>query len=116
MLSTSSLFPVKKNKIVVSNFWGKAYGENPKYIVDYLLKNYSDLDIVWLCKPEIIQNKHSEFPNEIRLIKNNSLKALLELHTAKIWIDNCRKNFYPRKRKESILSSNLACWVWTKTN
>ena len=96
------LFPIKKNKIVVSNFWGKAYGENPKYIVDYLLKNYSNLEIVWLCKPEVIQNEHREFPNEIRLIKNNSLKALLELHTAKIWIDNCRKNFHPRKRKNQF--------------
>lgn len=92
-------FPVKKNKIVVSNFWGKAYGENPKYIINYLLKNHSDLDIVWLCKPEIIQNRSSQFPKEIRLVRNNSLKALLELHTAKIWIDNCRKNFHPRKRK-----------------
>lgn len=95
-------FPVKKNKIVVSNFWGKAYGENPKYIVDYLLKNYSNLDIVWLCKPDIILNNHSEFPNEIRLVKNNSFRALLELHTAKIWIDNCRKNFHPRKRKDQF--------------
>lgn len=92
-------FPIKKNKIVVSNFWGKAYGENPKYIVEYLLSNYTNLDIVWLCKPEVIKNQSDEFPNEIRLIENNSFKALLELHTAKIWIDNCRKNFHPVKRK-----------------
>lgn len=95
-------FPVKKNKIVVSNFWGKAYGENPKYIIDYLIKNFSNLDIVWLCKPEIIQNQQNDFPRGIRLVKNNSLKALLELHTSKIWIDNCRKNFHPKKRKNQF--------------
>lgn len=26
----------------------------------------------------------------------------MELHTAKIWIDNCRKNFHPRKRKDQF--------------
>ncbi|MDU5510209.1 CDP-glycerol glycerophosphotransferase family protein [Enterococcus gilvus] len=95
-------FPVKKNKIVVSNFWGKSYGENPKYIVNYLLENFSNLDIVWLCKTEVIENKRTEFPSEVRLIENNSFKALLELHTAKIWIDNCRKNFHPKKRKNQF--------------
>ena len=26
------IFPIKKNKIVFSNFDGKGYGDNPKYI------------------------------------------------------------------------------------
>ena len=41
------IFPVKKKKIFVKNFFGKGYGDSPKYIIDYLLKNYSGFDIVW---------------------------------------------------------------------
>lgn len=93
-------FPIKSKKIVVSNFWGKGYGDNPKYIIDYLLSKNMDLDIVWLCSPKIKKQRYTNFPETVRLVKNNSFKALIELHTAKIWIDNCRKNFHPRKRKQ----------------
>lgn len=93
--------PIKGNKIVVSNFNGKGYGDNPKYICDNLLNQDVSLDIVWLVDREGTP-KLNGFPKSIRIISNNSLKALFELHTAKIWIDNCRKNIYPRKRKEQF--------------
>ncbi len=35
-------------------------------------------------------------------MKNKSVKALIELFTAKIWIDNSRKSFYPPKRKNQF--------------
>ncbi|MBP1043666.1 CDP-glycerol glycerophosphotransferase family protein [Vagococcus sp. BWB3-3] len=96
------LRPIKRNKVVVSNFWGRGYGDNPKYICEYLLNTGKDLDIVWLCKKEVIINQNQLFPKGIRLVKTNSFRALIELHTAKIWMDNCRKNFYPPKRKEQF--------------
>ncbi|EIQ7151429.1 CDP-glycerol glycerophosphotransferase family protein, partial [Enterococcus faecalis] len=90
--------PINKNKIVVSSYFGKGYGDNPKYICEYLLSKRSDLEIVWLCKPEVLKTQANLFPKEIRLVKNKSVKALIELFTAKIWIDNSRKSFYPPKR------------------
>lgn len=91
--------PIRNNKIVVSSYFGKGYGDNPKYICEYLLSKRSDLDIVWLCKPEVIKEQSDLFPKRIRLVKNKSVRALIEMFTAKIWIDNCRKSFYPPKRK-----------------
>ena len=44
------VFKIRANKIVVSNFYGKGYGDNPKYIVEELLKTEKNLDIVWLVK------------------------------------------------------------------
>ncbi|SHK32812.1 CDP-glycerol glycerophosphotransferase [Anaerobranca californiensis DSM 14826] len=41
----------------------------------------------------------TQFPDKIRVVKYKSIKALYEMATAKIWIDNCRKEFYPIKRK-----------------
>ena len=45
-------------------------------------------------------NWNKQFPQEVRTVKYESLKGLYELATAKIWIDNSRKTFYPLKRKE----------------
>lgn len=93
---------IEKNKIVVSNFWGRGYGDNPKYIVDYLIAEKAEVKIVWLCSDETLIKNQAEFPDEINLVKNNSLEALIELFTAKIWIDNSRKNFHPIKRKKQF--------------
>lgn len=87
------LFPIRKNKIVVDSFFGKGYGDNPKYIVDELL-NYDNVEIVW-----IVKNIDNRMPSQIRQVKKNSAKALYELATAKIWIDNSRKDFVPFKRR-----------------
>ena len=88
------IFKVKNNKIVIVNNFGKGYGDNQKYICDELIKRNSDIDIVWLVN----DINDSTIPKEIRKVKYNSLKSIYELVTAKIWIDNFRKQFYCRKR------------------
>lgn len=93
------LFPIKKNKIVVCNYYGKGYGDNAKYIINELIKEkIDDVDIVWLLKKILINE--ANFPKGIRVVSYGSIKALYELATAKIWIDNSRKVFYPPKRKK----------------
>jgi CDP-glycerol glycerophosphotransferase len=88
------LFPIKSNKIVIVNYLGKGYGDNAKYITEELINRKEKLDIVWLV------NKVDElFPKEVRTVKYGSIKAIYELVTAKIWIDNRRKPSYVRKRK-----------------
>lgn len=89
------IFSIKKNKVVISNYYGKGYGDNAKYICDELLSKDSNVDIVWLCNN--INDK--SIPENIRKVKFNSIKGLYELTTAHIWMDNCRKYSYIRKRK-----------------
>lgn len=91
------LIPLKKKKIVVTNYYGKGYGDNAKYIVEEIIRQGLNYDIVWLLNNELIDK--AVFPEQVRIEKYNSLKGLYELATAKIWIDNCRKFFYPLKRK-----------------
>uniref|UniRef100_UPI00261BC38D CDP-glycerol glycerophosphotransferase family protein n=1 Tax=Clostridium sp. TaxID=1506 RepID=UPI00261BC38D len=92
------IFPIKKNKIVLCNYFGKGFGDNGKYIVNKLIEENIDCDIVWLIEERLI--KESKFPKNIRAVNYGSLKALYELATARLWIDNSRKLFYPPKRKE----------------
>lgn len=90
---------IKNNKIVISNFYGKGYGDNPKYLVEELLK-YNNLDIVWLVK----NKKDLSIPSNIRQVKIFSIQSVYELLTAKVWIDNCRKYFFYNifKKKETL--------------
>lgn len=83
-----------ENKIVIDNFLGKGYGDNPKCICEALLKKNTYLDIVWVCK-----DLNSVFPSGVRIVKYGSLKSLKEYYTAKVWIDNVRNSFKPSKRE-----------------
>lgn len=88
------VFPINKNKIVVSSFDGKGYGDNGKAIVDELLNRNDKIDIVWLC-----DEKDAVFPVGVRTVKFASIRSVYEQVTARIWIDNKRKHSYVRKRK-----------------
>ncbi|MEY2701522.1 MAG: hypothetical protein RLY43_142 [Bacteroidota bacterium] len=92
------IFSIKNNKIVLCNFDGKGYGDNPKYIAEELIKNNRNLDIVWLV--ENINNH--DFPDYIRSVNIRSIKAIFELVTSKVWVDNSRKSFVTRKRNKQF--------------
>jgi CDP-glycerol glycerophosphotransferase len=91
------LLPVKNNKIVICNYFGKGYGDNGKYIVEEIIRQKLDYDVVWMLKKDLLGT--SGFPSRVRTVKYASLRCLYELATAKIWIDNARKTFYPFKKK-----------------
>ena len=86
--------PVDKNKIVINNYNGNSYGCNPKYIIEELIKQNCKCKIIWLANPEVDK---SDFDKSIKLVKFKSLRALFELATAKVWLDNCRKSYHIRK-------------------
>ena len=92
------IFPIQKNKIVCSNFYGKGYGDSPRYIVDELLNRDKKYDIVWVVQ----DNQMTDFPAGIRKVKINTLKYIYELATARVWIFNSRKNIAIKKRKEQF--------------
>ena len=94
----SFFIKVKPNKIVITSFFGRGYGDNGKYITDYILKNKFDYELVWLIDRDICPD-NKNFPAEIRLVNLYSWKAMKELASAGIWIDNCRKQVFPKKKK-----------------
>lgn len=96
-----SIFPVQQKKIVFSAFEGGGYGCNPKYIAEEFIrriheenKNY---ELVWL-----VNDLTKKFPVEIHKVKNTLLNRAYHLSTAKVWVDNARKNYGTRKRKGQL--------------
>jgi CDP-glycerol glycerophosphotransferase len=92
------VFPIRQNKIFVTNFNGKGFGDHPKYIVLELLSRQNNCQIVWQVKKEYSRG----FPPSITTVPYGSLAAIYGAVTSKIWIDNCRKQLYVRKRKKQF--------------
>lgn len=87
---------IKDKKIVIDNFGGKGYGDNPKYIAEELLSRKKRCDIVWL-----VDNLSTDsFPDGIRRVKMDTVRGLYDRATARIWIDNIR-NLHPVKKKKN---------------
>lgn len=86
-----SVFPINRKKIVFSSFRGRQFSDNPKAIYEGLVKD-SDLELVWIANPGVV-------PDTVKSVPENSFKSLYELATAGVWIDNCRKKLWIRKRK-----------------
>ena len=89
------IFPIHKNKIVCCNMKGKRYGDNPKYIVDEIIRQNLDYEIVWLMNDEY----DVDLPKGIRKGKYNLLSIIYESATAKFWIDSNTKHVGMLKRK-----------------
>lgn len=90
--------PINNKKVIFSSYAGKRYSGNPQVISEKLYELYPETDIVWLM------NSHGKIKNEIpdyvRVVENESFAAAYELYTAKVWVDNCRKPTFFKKRKE----------------
>ena len=90
------LFPIRNRSVVICNIWG--FGDNAKYVAEELAKqkdkvNY--LDIYFIANhPDL-----AYAPKGITVLKTNSIKAIFNLATARVWVDNNRKENYIRKRK-----------------
>ena len=91
------IFPIK-NKIVCCNMKGRRYGDNPKYIVDEIIRRGLDYEVVWLLN----EVDDEEVPPEIRKASHNIFSIAYELATSKIWIDSNTKQYGTLKRKNQI--------------
>lgn len=87
------LLPIQKNKIVVTSFYGRGASDNPKAIVDELVKRPEKLDIVWLANDPA----HAGVPDGVRVVQYDTPQAIRELCTARVWVDNCRKGARVKK-------------------
>ena len=87
-------FPIKKGKIVIENFQGRGFGDNPKYISNRIMHLNLPFKLVWLVRGDV------ELPNGIKKVQFASIKAFYELATAEIIIDNCKSPLSSRFKKK----------------
>lgn len=90
--------PIRKKKIVFCCIEGTTgFSCNPKYIAKEILHQKLDYELVWL-----VNDMQKEFPQEIHKVHNTLWNRAYHLTTAKVWIDNSRKQLEVRKRKGQL--------------
>lgn len=89
-----SLLPVRKQKIVFSNFNGGGFGDNPRYIAEECIRRNLPHRLYWVCG-----KKGCGFPTELAVIRPNTIRFVYHMSTAGIWVDNTRKLYYFKKKK-----------------
>lgn len=98
LMHSFRIIPIKKNKIVFSEYSARKYGDNPKYIAEEMVKEGLNFDCVFVLKDP----KNTKVSDGIRKVKYNSIRYLYELSTAKFWVDNTRKQSFITKRPEQF--------------
>lgn len=90
-------FPINNNKIVATAVRGKKYADNPRFIMEELLRRNRGLDLVWLSRGGF----DLDIPKGIRSVRNNRnyLELAYEYSTAKVIIDSAHVSIWFRKRK-----------------
>ena len=94
--------PIHQNKIVFSSFYGRGYGDNPKYIAEELLKQNQDYQLIWLVKDA---EETKSLPEGIQPCQMGTVRAIFHVTTAEIWVDNCRKYFFYKKKKQYYIQT-----------
>lgn len=96
------LLPIKKDRILISSYYGRGYGDNLKYIVEELIKRIPTAEIVWLVKDE---KEAKSLPANIKASRYGSFRSIFYFVTAGIWIDNCRKSFFYKKKRQLYIQT-----------
>ncbi len=96
-----SFFPVKNNKIVFQSYYGRGYGDNPKYIAEALIKSKEKLELVWVVNGK----EKPDFPPCIRTVTFRSFRYIYEMSTAKVWVDNSRKEYCMKKKNQYYMQT-----------
>ncbi len=96
--------PVKENVILFESFMAKNYSDSPKYIYEYIAKNYPEYECVWA-----VNGKH-DIPYGAKKVKRFSFQYAYYLATAKYLVFNVRPPLWYRKREEQVF---LETWHGT---
>ena len=89
------VFPIQQNKVVFSAFSARTYGDNPRFIAEEIASAGRNIDCVFVLETP---SKY-RLPQGIRAVKYNTINYLYEMATAKVWVDNTRKQPHIIKRK-----------------
>ena len=104
LLKVFWIIPIRKNRIVFRSTHGLKYNCNPKYICEYLQKNYPDeYELVWLFDKKALSSHAYLANNGIKVCNQKSLIGLFNVINAKIIIDNHGLMSYIPIRKNQVV-------------
>lgn len=99
------IFKIKENRIVFRSSQGTSYNCSPKYITEYLLKNYHEkFEIIWVF---IEPKNYGYLENKgIKVCSEKSLQAIYYMTTAKILVDNLGiQSYLPIRENQEVINT-----------
>ena len=94
MIACFRCFPICAEKVVFDNFGGRGYGDDPKYIAEYLRQSGKKFKLIW-----VTQDVNTPLPEGIRPVKYGTIRAAYHWATARVWVDNIKSSFKVKKKK-----------------
>ena len=92
------IFPLQ-NKIVITTFRGKKYGDNSQYILEKLHEIDPKIRIIWQTDTKF----HYTLPPYVKAIPfYSAFQKSYHMATAKVWVDTHRIEAHIRKRKGQL--------------
>lgn len=99
-------WPLEEKWILFESFFGKSYSDNPKYIYEYLSKNFPGrYRMIW-----VIDKKNAKIPYPHKKIKRFSLWYYYYLGRCGYYVFNCRQPEWVMKRENNVF---LQTWHGT---
>ncbi|HEX3021816.1 MAG TPA: bifunctional glycosyltransferase family 2 protein/CDP-glycerol:glycerophosphate glycerophosphotransferase [Lachnospiraceae bacterium] len=97
---------MKDNWVIFESFFGKSYSDSPKYIYEYLSKEFpNQYHCIW-----VINNKNENIPYNAIKVKRYSIRYAYYLARCKYDVFNVRQPQWFRKRKGNVF---LETWHGT---
>ncbi len=89
---------VDSNTIVFESFGGKNYSDSPKYIYEYMQKNYPKLNYIWVFN----NPDKNVITGNAEKVKKGSKEYYDAYSKAKFWVSNARLPLYLNKKENQI--------------
>jgi CDP-glycerol glycerophosphotransferase len=97
---------MKENWVFCESFFGKNYSDSPKYVYEYISKNYpGQFKFIW-----VIDKKHTKIPYRHTKVKRFSVGYMYYLARSKYYVFNSRQPEWARKREGNVF---LQAWHGT---
>ena len=88
MKVSRSVLGIDGKKVVFCCFSGRSYGDNPRAISERLHELCPEAKIVWRLKRNALERLAGVLPDYVKPVNFNSRQSLIELATARVWVDN----------------------------
>lgn len=95
--------PVKQNYVMFESFLGRSYSDSPKYVYEYLQKNYpGQYKCVW-----VLRDKNKDIPYAHVKVKRFSIRYAYYLAVSKYFVFNMRQPVFMKVKKDQVF-----CETW----
>ena len=87
---------IDPDKVVFCCFQGRSYSDNPRCVSERLHERCPQAKIVWLFNQAGMRQVTDQLPDYVRPVAYKRRAALMELATARVWVDNFTKHSFLR--------------------